>query len=420
MTLLKVLWLSAKINSALRKVTMDYSTLIENLAQDEDGVVFDVQSLYAHLQRVKDRRGRQGRRYELAIILVALVLAKMAGEDTPSGMAAWARERCELFREAFELKRRAMPSHNTYRRSLSRGLRLEDLRREIDAYVQSWSEVGSEVHISLDGKTVRGTIAFGDSRGLHLLAACLPGLGVVLFQVAVDTKTNEIGAAPQVLKVLDLQGKIVTGDAMFAQRSLSLSIVQAGGDYIWTVKGNQSQLKRDIEQLFDNDQGCVPGFSPAPTDFVSARTTHGGHGRIETRILTSSSLLTETSDWPGAAQVFKLERQTKLVARDQQRAEVVYGITSLTAAEADPARLLAIVRGHWGHENGLHYRRDVTLHEDDGRTLDWTTAEGITIINNLVLAFLLRGGHTNLAQRRRHYAAHPDQALQRVLEAPNR
>ena len=136
------------------------------------------------------------------------------------------------------------------------------------------------------------------------------------------------------------------------------------------------------------------------------------------RRLTTSSLLAETCNWPGAQQVFKLERQTKLVARHQTRAEVAYGITSLTAVEADPARLLTLVREHWGQENGLHYRRDVTLREDAGRTLDWTVAEAIAIVNNLVLALLLRGGHTNLAERRRHYAAHPDEALKRLLAAP--
>jgi predicted transposase YbfD/YdcC len=278
--------------------------------------------------------------------------------------------------------------------------------------------VATEVRINLDGKTLRGTIAFGQTRGVHLLAAYLPGAGVVLFQVAVGTKTNEIGAAPQVLKLLDLQGKIVTGDAMFAQRALSLLIVQAGGDYVWTVKDNQSQLKTDIEQLFANDQRCVPGFSPAPMDFRTARTINSGHGRIETRTLTASSLLAETTRWPGAAQVFKLERTTTLLGQDRQRAEVAYGITSLTVAQADPLRLLAIVREHWGQENGLHYRRDVTLREDAGRTRDWTVAEAIAVINNLVLALLLRGGHSNAAQRRRFFAAHPDEALKRLLAAP--
>jgi hypothetical protein len=124
--------------------------------------------------------------------------------------------------------------------------------------------------------------------------------------------------------------------------------------------------------LFTNDQRCVPGFSPAPTDFATARAVNTGHGRIETRSLTTSSLLAETCQWPGAQQVFKLERKTEIVARDQSRAEVTYGITSLSAAAAGPERLLAIVREHWGQENGLHYRRDVTFHEDAGRTRDWT------------------------------------------------
>ena len=404
---------------------MDYSTLAQNLAQDTDGVVFDVESLYAYFLRLKDWRGRRGKRYTLAIILVALVLGKMGGEDTPSGLAAWARERKALFREIFGLKREAMPSHNTYRRALKEAVSLADLEREVDAYLRTWPEVGAEVRITMDGKAVRGTIAFGDTRGVHLLAAYLPGLGVVLFQVAVDTKTNEIGAAPQVLKMLDLQGKIVSGDAMFAQRALSLLIVQAGGDFIWTVKDNQSQLKTDIELLFNNDQRCVPGFSPAPTDFATARTVNTGHGRIEVRSLTTSSLeprppfgLAKTSDWPGAQQVFKLERKTEIVARGQTRAEVAYGITSLSADKAGPERLLQIVREHWGQENGLHYRRDVTFHEDAGRTRDWTVAQAIATLNNLVLAILLRGGKTNAAQERRYYAAHPDQALKRLLAAP--
>ena len=397
---------------------MDYSTLAQNVAESAEGIIFDVHSLYAHLRAVKDWRRRRGQRYELALILTALVLAKMAGEDTPSGIASWARERQGLFYELFQLKRLAMPSHNTYRRTLRSGLRLADLARECEAYVRAWPEVGHEVRLTLDGKAVRGTIAFGDNRGVHLLAAYLPRLGVVLLQVAIDTKTNEIGAAPQVLKLLDLQGKIVTGDAMFAQRALSLGIVDAGGDYVWTVKDNQSQLKTDIEQLFDNQQPQGPGFGPAPTDFASARTVNGGHGRIETRTLTASSWLAETSEWPGAQQVFKLERQTEIVARQQHRGEVVYGVTSLSAAQASPARLLAIVREHWRQENGLHYRRDVKFHEDAGRTRDWTVAEGLAILNNLVLALLLRHGPTNAAQQRRYYAAHPDEALKRLFAPP--
>jgi predicted transposase YbfD/YdcC len=175
--------------------------------------------------------------------------------------------------------------------------------------------------------------------------------------MAVDTRTNEISAAPQVIKMLDLRGKIVTGDAMYAQRELSEQVIQAGGQYIWTVKDNQSRLREDIEQLFQAEV-YVKGFSPAPNDFRTAQTVNKGHGRIETRRLTTSSLLTETSDWPGLAHVFKLERETTLVARASVRREIAYGVTSLTAQTTGPDRLLTLVRGHWGIENGLHYRRD--------------------------------------------------------------
>jgi predicted transposase YbfD/YdcC len=396
---------------------MDYSTLTENLTQDADGVLIDVHSLYAYFQQLIDRRGHHGRVYGLALILVAIVLAKLGGEDRPSGIAEWVRFRKALFVEVFALKHDRMPGHNTYRRVLGQGVGLEDLDRVITRYLQTWPEVGLATRISLDGKTLRGTIAFGETRGLHLLAAYLPGTGVALFQVAVDVKANEIVAAPKVLKLLDLQGKIVTGDAMFTQRALSLLIVTAKGHYVWTVKDNQPQLRQDIELLFQPEK-CVPGFSPAPKDFRTAQTINSGHGRIEKRTLTTSSLLNETCDWPGLGQVFKLERDITLVGPGTKRGEVVYGITDLTATEAGPRQLLEIVRDHWDQENGLHYRRDVTLKEDASRFTNWTVAEAMAILNNLVLALLLRGGNDNAAQERRYYAAHPDEALKRLILAP--
>jgi predicted transposase YbfD/YdcC len=396
---------------------MDYSTLTQNLAQDTDGVLIDVQSLYAYFQQLVDQRGRRGRVYGLALILVAIVLAKLGGEDKPSGIAEWVRLRKELFIEVFALKHPRMPAHNTYRRVLRQGVGLEDLDRVITTYLQTWPEVGAATQISLDGKTLRGTIAFSETRGLHLLAAYLPGKGVALFQVAVDVKENEIVAAPKVLKLLDLQGKIVTGDAMFTQRALSLLIVTAQGHYVWTVKDNQPQLRQDIELLFQPEQ-CVPGFSPAPKDFRTAQTINTGHGRLEKRTLTTSSLLNETCDWPGLGQVFRLERDIRLVRPNTKRHEIVYGITSLTASQAGPSQLLAIVRSHWDQENGLHYRRDVTLKEDASRFTDWTVAEAMAIINNLILALLLRGGKDNAAHERRYYTAHPDEALKRLITAP--
>jgi predicted transposase YbfD/YdcC len=286
------------------------------------------------------------------------------------------------------------------------------------AYQTALPQAGTPVQICLDGKTVRGTLAAGDRRGLHLLAAYWPGTGVVLCQVAVDPRSNEIGTAPQVLEVLDLQGKTITGDAMYAQRELSLQIGQAGGAYVWTVKDNQPTLRADIEKLFEPDVSVVKGFSAGPTDYQTAQTINKGHGRIETRRITVTSQLQESSDWPYLAQVFRLERETQLVAQGTTRGEIVYGMTSLTAAEAPPARLLELVRRHWCVENELHYRRDVTFQEDATRFKAWAGAQVLAVINNLVLAVLVRTGHTSIPQARRHYAAHPDEALKCVLSAP--
>jgi len=135
----------------------------------------------------------------------------------------------------------------------------------------------------------------------------------VLFQIEVDRKENEITAAPRVLKCLDSRGKIVTGDAMFAQRELSLQIIEAGGNYIWVVKDNQSTLRQDIELLFQPEK-TVKGFSQGTQDFRTTETVEKEHGRLEHRTLTVSTELKGYLDWPGAEQVFKLERHfTRLV-----------------------------------------------------------------------------------------------------------
>jgi len=119
---------------------------------------------------------------------------------------------------------------------------------------------------------VRGTIPAGSPRGLHQLAAYMPDEGWVLLQVVVESKENEIVAAPRVLKSLDLRGKVVTADALLTQRNLSIQIVEAGGDYVWTLKDNQPETRQAIETLFQPDE-CVPGFSDSAHDFRTVRTT---------------------------------------------------------------------------------------------------------------------------------------------------
>lgn len=400
---------------------MDYNRIARQLPQDEAGVLFDVNSLYARCLALVDTRKARGQVFALALVLVATVLAKLAGEDTPTGIAAWNQLRCDFFVEAFQLKHRRMPHADTYRRLLGRVVDVAAFERLISDFLhellQAQAPAGRYLLVALDGKSLRGTIPLGSSRGLHLLAAYVPAHGLVLFQVAVDQKTNEIKAAPEVLKMVDLRGKIVTGDALLAQRELSQLIVDGGGHFLWTVKDNQPTTVQAIAQLFA-PQTVWPGHGPVPTDFqTAAQPAAKDHGRLETRTLTSSAMLADYLDWPGLQQVFRVEveRTTVIVATGERRHEVVYGLTSLSRTEANARQLLEYNRGHWGIENGLHHRRDATLHEDALRAKSTRFAQVIAAINNLVIGLALHYGIQNLAQARRQWAAHPDEALALLL-----
>jgi len=319
-----------------------------------DGFVVDLDSLYAFLCRVKDHRHARGVRYALVTILVFVVLGKLAGEDRLAGIAEWVQHRQAALAEALHLKKPRAPHRTTYSRILGRVIDVAEFEQLVREYFANQPQAGCSILIALDGKTLRGTIPAGQTQGLHLLAAFLPGEGWVMVQVEVDGKENEISAAPRVLKALDLRDKIVTGDAMLAQRDLSVQIVEGGGDYVWTVKDNQPPLCQDIATLFAPEH-CVKGFSPAVKDFHTATTIEKGHGRIERRTLTASGELKGYLDWPYAEQVFKLVRHFERMKDGKIMHEVVYGITSLTPKEAGAERLLEIVRAHWQIENGLHY-----------------------------------------------------------------
>ncbi len=396
---------------------MNYNTVAQAFPQDADGVLFDLDSFYSRLSAVPDQRQRRGRRYELALLLVTAVVAKLAGQDTPEGIAEWVQLRRDLFVETFQVKRARMPHAMTYRRALAQAELAADLDRLTREYLLGSG--GASEHIALDGKTLRGVRSTTETRGLHLLAAYLPQEGVVLMQVEVAGHTNEIPCALHVLKGLDLQGKIVTGDALLTQRGLSQQIVEAGGDYVWTVKENQPQLHHDIAQLFA-PESCLPGTSPVITDKRAVTTVEKSHGRLTTRTLTACGLLTESSTWPGLHQVFQLDRCRVNTATGERQTERVYGVTSLKAGQASPERLLQLNRAHWGIENGLHYRRDVTLHEDAMHTKTTAVAHCMATLNNLVIGLTRGHAWTNLAKARRYYDAHPDQALQLLLTCPTR
>ncbi len=382
-----------------------YTPLAFEINLCADGFIFDVGSLFEAFASLQDGRDARGVRYALTTILVFVLLAKLAGMDSLRAMAQWIKAHRKELQQWLGLSKMRVPHATTLSRILGKAIDVTEFERVVGTFFATLPKVGSRVQLILDGKTLRGTIPAGHTRGVHLLAAFMPGEGWVCLQVEVTQVENEIPAALRLVKTLDLRGKIVTGDALLAQRTLSTEIVNRGGEYVWLIKDNQPETLAAVKELFAPEP-CVPGFSAAShDDFRTAETLTKGHGRIEKRIITVSAALQEYIAWPSVAQVFKLEHFTHRLRDGKKSYEVRYGITSLTAAEATPTRLLELVRGHWQIENGLHYRRDDTLHEDRCTLRYGHAAHMMAAVNNLVLGLMRRVGWTNIADARRHYAA---------------
>jgi predicted transposase YbfD/YdcC len=372
---------------------------------------FDVGSLYAKLCELRDKRKPKGLRYRLENILVIMILAKLCGEDNPSAIAEWAKHRTELLCEALQLERKTMPHHSTYRRIAEEVICVEELEQILSEQWSSKRFFGKQALLAIDGKVLRGTLD-EEQKGVYLLAAYLPGEGLVLMEVEIAGKGNEIPAAPKLLKSIDLREKVVMGDAMHTQREVSIQIVEAGGDYIWLAKGNQPQIEQDIRLWFEPDPTPLPGQSYVPKDFETTQKVSKGHGRLEQRTLTVSSQLQDFLDWPYLQQVFKLERKFTFLKTNKVQEQVVYGFTSLSREKIAPPQLLTLIRSYWGIENGLHYRRDVTLHEDPTRMSQRNAARLMACLNNLVLALLIgKLKFRYLPSARRYFAAFPTQAL---------
>jgi predicted transposase YbfD/YdcC len=392
---------------------MEYSTSTRNDQLPEEAFVFEIHSLYTWLLKMTDGRKARGIRYPLAHILVMVILAKLGGEDGPKGMAEWLRYRIDFLVSHLKLQRASIPHPVTISRVLGKAVDVDQFETLLSAFFRSLPGAGQSVLVTFDGKTIRSTIPVGQSRGEHLLAVYLPEEGLVLIQIEVDLKENEIRVAPHALQAIDLNGKIVVGDALHTQRAISVQIVQAGGDYCWTVKDNQPNLRAAIERFFEPEVE-TPGFGKAITDLRVEQIVNQGHGRFESRTLAVCGVQAGELDWPFAQQVFKLHRRFVQRTTGKVMEETVFGITSLSSEQADARRLLEINRGYWGIENGLHYRRDVTLKEDHTRVKIGRAARVMATLNNLVLGLIARHGVRYVPEARRKFSAQPALALQLI------
>lgn len=403
---------------------MDSTTFLTEMLLPEEGQEIEAESIYQVLQEVKDGRQKRGRRYEAAVALTIIVLAKMAGEKAMSGIAHWARLRLEWLEQKLPLKCATLPCANTYQYICDR-IALEELNQKLGAYFATVkaaavepkcpesraSAVGrGEHHLALDGKSLRGTAAAGTlpRKAVHLVGLYHVTQQYVLRQATVPGLGQERKAALHLMQGMNLQGCVVSADALHTQPAWCQQILAQGGDYLLIAKRNQPTLQDDISLLFS--QPPVP-WLPEQQAF----NVNKGHGRIEVRCLRTSRELGAylAPKWPQVAQVFQVERR---ITRGRSTTETTYGLTSLPPQVSPAPRLLRLIRDHWHIENRLHWRRDVTLGEDACRVRTGQTPQVLAALNNVVLALMDYLGVDNVAAQTRVFAAHPADALALITD----
>lgn len=371
-------------------------------AKEIEGIVFDLGDLRCYLNQLSDSRDKRGKVYDVGTLLTMIVLARLSGEDKPYGIFEWLRHWREELVEIFGLQRGQTPCLNTIRTILLEGLLLEELEIALQQYLNSRYGGQNSVLICMDGKIMRGTIPVGQtSGGVHLLSAYLAEDGIVLKQVVVPEE-GETKASEELLEGIYLKNKVVCADALHTQRPFCVEILAGGGDYLLIAKLNQPTLREDIERFFVPPR-YAPGWHVTPLPYTTASSCFKAHGRLEKRTLTLMTDEEQFVDWPGLQQVFKLERYTKNLATGKESRETVFGLTSCPPEKADAAQILTWVQQYWRIENSLHYRRDVTLHEDDTYTSQPRLAQAISIINNFIVGLVHKLGYDNLAAARRFF-----------------
>ena len=355
------------------------------------------QPLREVLEGVADPRDRRGVRHALTAVLCLAVVGVLAGCRTLGAMREHVADLEPADLGDLDLEEgRALPSESTIRRVLQR-VNADDL----DARVSSWlrtrvGAIGGRRVIAVDGKTMRGARGAGE-RAPHLLAALDQAGGVVVGQRRVADKSNEIPALRDLLEPLDLDGAVITADAMHTQRGTAEWIISRGAHYVLTVKGNQPSLKRELERLPWKD---VPAVS----------VPDGSHGRRVRRTIKAVEA-PAWIDFPGAAQVIRI-RRTRTV-RGRKHVEVVHLICSLPMTDAQPELVASWARGHWAIENRLHWIRDVVFDEDRHRLRTGNAPQVMAALRNLAISLirLAHGPAASIAATTRAMARRPRRAI---------
>jgi len=328
-----------------------------------------MQETLKYFSEIDDPRSLRNQKHPLATLIGTALLASLAGIDSFSGFADFTEAHYEKLIEYFDFPY-GCPSHDTYQR-LWEAISPSQFYSSFVLFTGSLSKL-TQTFINLDGKAIRHS---GTEKALHIVSAWCHANQLVLAQEKVDLKSNEITALPKLIELLDLKGRIVTIDAMGAQRDICSQIVEQGGDYVISLKGNQGTLHQDVADYFADTKLL--------SQCESSEENDKGHGRIEQRIAYSSSMidwLQEEHHWPGLRSIGVV---SAVVERNGKKTEERrFYITSLPSN----ARLLnQAARAHWGIENQLHWRLDVVFNEDGGCIRNENAAENIDILRKWAL-----------------------------------
>jgi predicted transposase YbfD/YdcC len=330
------------------------------------------------------RRQCRNLKHRLEDIIVLGFCGVLAGCDDFVEIADWAQQNVVFFRTFLELPH-GIPSHDTFNRvfTLVKPAALQEVL--LPWLLQRRGLPGDWVHV--DGKTLRHTRRKSTGLGaLHVVSAWAGQAGLTLGQVAVDAKSNEITAMPQLLELLDLRDKIVTTDAMGCQKEVAQTVVEGEGDYILAVKDNQPTLHAEAQAAFAAAAGQP---APAHREYTTEETGHGRHERRTVRVLPAARHLSaaQREAWLGLLTLVMVVRVVTCQATGVVSTEVSYFISSL---RPNARRIGRAIRGHWSIENGLHWVLDVVFREDARRLYDRTAAENVAFLNRLAVS-LLRG-----------------------------
>lgn len=367
-----------------------------------------VPSLAQALSLIPDFRQPKGRRYDLLPILLLSCIAMMCGCTSQSAIADWGHNYSHQWLWRLGFKKACSPSQSTLHR-IFKGIDVVKL----ELLLSDWSQqlfrlIGFTTPADLEGASIDGKLLCGSSKQKasqpHLLASLSHKLGLVLGQIAVTEKSNEITASHELIEMLVLEGVVITGDAMFTQREMARKIISKGGDYLISVKANQPSLLEDIKQAFAGQWWMADTISQAKSTDVYA-------GRIEERDLRASTAMSGYSDWPGLKQVLRMERKITNKRTEVSRQEEAYAITSLDERRANAEQLLKLWREHWHIENKLHYVRDVTYREDKSQVRAGKIPQVMAALRNAAISLIRVTGATNIAAACRKYAAQPGLAL---------